>query len=50
MVLLAVTRREHNHEENNDSVDGHRHCLGGGCRTGLVVSTNNKACRSLYYL
>ncbi|KSB86384.1 hypothetical protein LFZ31_17075 [Salmonella enterica subsp. enterica serovar Newport str. S09097] len=38
--LLAVTpRREHNHEENNDGVDGHRANCGGGYRTGLVVNS-----------
>ncbi|EDQ8464739.1 hypothetical protein GOQ66_001579 [Salmonella enterica] len=32
-------RREHNHEENNDGVDGHRANCGGGYRTGLVVNS-----------
>ncbi|ACY88019.1 hypothetical protein STM14_1540 [Salmonella enterica subsp. enterica serovar Typhimurium str. 14028S] len=37
---MAVTpRREHNHEENNDGVDGHRANCGGGYRTGLVVNS-----------
>ncbi|KWR42638.1 hypothetical protein Y094_20790 [Salmonella enterica subsp. enterica serovar Tennessee] len=40
VFYLAVTpRREHNHEENNDGVDGHRANCGGGYRTGLVVNS-----------
>ncbi|CCS41390.1 hypothetical protein SA38_4174 [Salmonella enterica subsp. enterica serovar Agona str. 38.O.03] len=39
-MLWAVTpRQEHNHEENNDGVDGHRANCGGGYRTGLVVNS-----------
>ncbi len=41
MVLLAVTpRREHNHEENNDGVDGHRALIAvAGTELGTVVNS-----------